>query len=35
QERLKENLEDHMNLLQNNQQRVKKYFEHPDINYAA
>ncbi|MFT7162877.1 MAG: hypothetical protein ACI9GZ_004074, partial [Bacteroidia bacterium] len=30
-----ENLEDHMNLLQNNQQRVKKYFEHPDINYAA
>ncbi|MFT7031741.1 MAG: hypothetical protein ACJA2S_000236 [Cyclobacteriaceae bacterium] len=24
-----------MNLLQNNQQRVKKYFEHPDINYAA
>ncbi|MFT7036644.1 MAG: hypothetical protein ACJA2S_005181, partial [Cyclobacteriaceae bacterium] len=26
---------DHMNLLQNNQERVKKYFEHPDINYAA
>lgn len=33
--KLKENLEDHMNMLQNNSQRVKKYFNHPDIKYAA
>ena len=35
QQKLQENLEDHMSLLQNNQQRVKKYFDHQDIKYAA
>jgi transposase len=35
QEKLQENLNNHMNLLQSNPQRVKKYFQHPDIKYAA
>ena len=35
QQKLQENLEDYMSLLQNNQQRVKKYFDHQDIKYAA
>ena len=35
QEKLTENLNEHMNLLQNNPQRVKKYFNHQDIKYAA
>ena len=34
-EQLKKNVEDHMNLLINNQQRVKRYFNHKDIKYAA
>jgi len=34
-EKLKENLENHMNMLQNNNQRVAKYFNHPSIKYAA
>ena len=32
---LKNNLENHMNMLQKNQGRVKKYFKHKEINYAA
>jgi len=34
-EKLKENLENHMNMLQNNNERVAKYFKHPSIKYAA
>jgi transposase len=34
-EKLKENLENHMNMLQKNTQRVKSYFNHRDIKYAA
>ena len=34
-EKLKENLENHMNMLQNNNERVAKYFNHPSIKYAA
>jgi len=34
-EKLKENLENHMNMLQENCERVKSYFRHKDINYAA
>lgn len=34
-EKLKGNVEDHMSLLQANQNRVKKYFEHEEIRYAA
>jgi len=32
---LKKNVENHMNLLQSNKDRVKKYFNHEDIKYAA
>lgn len=32
---LKENVENHMKMLQTNNERVKKYFHHPDIRYAA
>ena len=35
QDQLKENVENHMNMLKNNNQRVIKYFKHKDINYAA
>ena len=35
QEKLKENLENHMVMLVQNQERVKKYFNHKDIQYAA
>jgi transposase len=35
QDKLKENVEGHMNLLVQNQERVKKYFKHESINYAA
>lgn len=35
QEQLKNNVESHMMMLQENEQRVKKYFNHPDIQYAA
>jgi len=35
QEELKTNIEDHMNMLQNNESRVKKYFNHSEIKYAA
>lgn len=35
QEKLRSNVEDHMKLLQDNQQRVKKYFKHESISYAA
>lgn len=34
-EKLIENLNEHMVMLQNNQQRVRKYFQHQDIKYAA
>lgn len=34
-EQLRNNVEDHMVMLQSNQDRVKKYFEHEDIQYAA
>lgn len=34
-EKLKENLENHMNMLQKNSGRVAKYFNHPSIKYAA
>lgn len=34
-EQLKQNVENHMMILQGNEERVKKYFNHPDINYAA
>nr|MDA3859986.1 transposase [Melioribacteraceae bacterium] len=35
QEKLKNNLQENMNLLQAKPMRVKKYFNHKDINYAA
>lgn len=35
QEKLKENLENHMNMLIENPERVRKYFNHKDIQYAA
>jgi transposase len=35
QQKLHDNLEDHMNFLQKNQNRVKKYFNHEHIKYAA
>ena len=35
QEKLTHNLKEHMELLQNNSIRVKKYFNHKDIKYAA
>lgn len=35
QKQLKNNVENHMKMLQNNEQRVKKYFQHKDIKYAA
>lgn len=35
QEKLKENLENHMLMLTQNPERVKKYFNHKDIQYAA
>lgn len=35
QKQLKENVENHMNMLCNNRDRVKKYFKHQDIRYAA
>ena len=35
QEKLSENLKDHMDMLQINPQRIKKYFQHQDIQYAA
>jgi transposase len=35
QEKLSENLKDHMDMLQINPQRIKKYFKHEDIQYAA
>lgn len=35
QEQLKNNVENHMVMLQENEQRVKKYFNHQDIRYAA
>lgn len=34
-DQLKENIENHMNMLKNNSQRVIKYFKHKDISYAA
>jgi len=34
-EKLKENLDSHMNILQENSDRVVKYFNHPSIKYAA
>lgn len=35
QEELRENVENHMKMLQKNESRVKKYFRHEDIKYAA
>lgn len=35
QEQLRNNVENHMLMLQGNEQRVKKYFNHNDIKYAA
>ena len=35
QEHLQENVENHMKMLQANNQRVRKYFHHQDIKYAA
>lgn len=35
QAQLRDNVENHMYMLQNNQQSVKKYFKHEDIRYAA
>ena len=32
---LKQNVEDHMNMLQQNPDRVAKYFTHKDIQYAV
>jgi len=32
---MKENLENHMNMLQNDCLRVAKYFKHESIKYAA
>lgn len=34
-EKLKENIENHMIMLQDNNERVAKYFNHPSIKYAA
>lgn len=34
-EKLQENLENHMEMLQNNPVRLQKYFQHKDIQYAA
>ena len=34
-EQLKDNAENYMSMLQINQNRVKKYFEHEEIRYAA
>ncbi len=34
-EKLKENLENYIALLQNNPVRLQKYFQHKDIQYAA
>ena len=35
QKQLQNNVENHMKMLQENHQRVKKYFNHQDIKYAA
>jgi len=35
QEELQINVKNHMEMLQENQQRVKKYFNHKEIKYAA
>jgi transposase len=35
QSKLESHVKNHMNMLQNNQDRVKKYFNHKDIRYAA
>lgn len=35
QKQLQNNVENHMKMLQKNEQRVKKYFNHKDIKYAA
>ena len=35
QEKLKENVQNHMELLVSKPERVKKYFHHKDIKYAA
>lgn len=35
QEKLTEHLKEHMTLMQNSPQRVRKYFQHQDIKYAA
>ena len=35
QEKMKENLENHMKMLQNDSERVAKYFKHESIKYAA
>ena len=35
QEKLKENLENHMNMIQKDSFRVAKYFKHESIKYAA
>ena len=32
---LRENVENHMTMLTQNSERVKKYFNHQEINYAA
>ena len=32
---LRENVENHMNMLAQNSDRVKKYFKHQDIKYVA
>jgi len=34
-EKMKKNLEKHMEILQNDSQRVAKYFKHESIKYAA
>jgi len=34
-EQLKNNIENHMNMLVNNNERIEKYFNHKDIKYAA
>ncbi len=34
-EKLRDSLQEHMDMLQSNQQRVEKYFKHKDIKYAA
>jgi transposase len=35
QDKLKDNIENHMNMLVKNPERVRKYFQHKDIQYAA